>query len=74
MSLAGRTVRTVIGVYQILVSPRLGKNCRFQPTCSAFAYEAVGRFGAVRGIVLATRRIGRCHPLSPGGYDPVPEP
>lgn len=62
-----------IRVYQKLVSPNLGANCRYQPTCSSYAAEAVGRFGVWRGAWMALRRIGRCHPLKPGGYDPVPE-
>lgn len=63
----------LIVVYQKLVSPWLGANCRYRPTCSAYASEAITRFGAVRGGWLALRRLGRCHPLRPGGYDPVPE-
>lgn len=63
-----------IRAYQRYVSPGLPPACRFQPTCSQFAYEAVERHGAVRGGWLAARRLLRCHPLSAGGYDPVPEP
>ena len=62
-----------IRAYQKLVSPTLGANCRYQPTCSSYAAQAVGRFGVWRGSWMALRRIGRCHPLKPGGYDPVPE-
>jgi putative membrane protein insertion efficiency factor len=62
-----------IRLYQILVSPMLGSNCRFQPTCSAYAAGALERFGLLRGGWMAVKRIGRCHPLHPGGYDPVPE-
>lgn len=62
-----------IETYQNLVSPRLGANCRYQPTCSSYAAGAVARFGVIRGGWLAMKRIGRCHPLRPGGYDPVPE-
>lgn len=61
-----------IRVYQKLVSPLLGRNCRFSPTCSAYAAEAIGRFGLRRGGLLALRRLGRCQPLGPSGYDPVP--
>lgn len=67
-----RVAVAAIGVYQKLVSPLLGRNCRFSPTCSAYAAEAVGRFGLRRGGLLALRRLGRCQPLGPSGYDPVP--
>lgn len=66
-------VVALIGVYQKLVSPNLGANCRYQPTCSSYAAEAITRFGVIRGFWLGMKRIGRCHPLRPGGYDPVPE-
>lgn len=62
-----------IRLYQKLVSPTLGVNCRYRPTCSSYAAEAVARFGVARGTWLAVRRVGRCHPLRPGGYDPVPD-
>lgn len=62
----------LIRAYQKLVSPSLGKNCRFTPTCSTYAAEAMSRFGPVRGGWMAAKRIGRCHPLGPSGYDPVP--
>ena len=63
----------LIRIYQNMVSPRLGANCRFQPTCSSYVVEAIDRFGLIRGSWLGVKRIGRCHPLRPGGYDPVPE-
>ena len=62
----------LIRAYQKVVSPSLGANCRFVPTCSSFAAEALLRHGVVRGSWMAIRRVGRCNPLVPGGYDPVP--
>jgi len=62
----------LLGVYRYAVSPLLGRNCRFHPSCSEYAVEAVERHGAMRGGWLAFKRVGRCHPFHPGGYDPVP--
>lgn len=64
---------SLIRLYQRLVSPLLGPRCRFYPSCSHYAIEAIGRHGAVRGSWLAARRITRCHPLNDGGFDPVPD-
>jgi putative membrane protein insertion efficiency factor len=64
----------LIRIYQAIVSPRFGARCRFEPSCSAYAFEAVGRHGALRGSWLAVRRLLRCQPFCTGGFDPVPEP
>lgn len=61
-----------VRTYRYLLSPLLGPSCRFAPSCSAYALEALTQHGALRGSWLAARRIGRCHPFHPGGYDPVP--
>lgn len=61
-----------IRVYQLTLSPYIGRQCRFHPTCSHYAAEAIEGFGVVRGSALALRRLTRCHPFHPGGFDPVP--
>jgi len=66
-------VLALLRFYKRWISPLLGARCRFQPTCSVYAMDAVQRYGAWRGSWLAIRRIGRCHPFHPGGYDPVPD-
>ena len=58
--------------YQYALRPMLGSNCRFAPSCSDYAREAIERHGALKGGWLAMRRVARCHPYHPGGYDPVP--
>jgi uncharacterized protein len=63
----------LIQLYQWAVSPLLGPRCRFYPSCSQYALEAIERFGVLGGGWLAARRLGRCHPWQPGGFDPVPE-
>ena len=63
----------LIRSYRVLISPLFPPTCRFHPTCSTYALEAIEKFGAWRGGRLAIGRILRCHPLHPGGYDPVPD-
>jgi putative membrane protein insertion efficiency factor len=71
--LPARTLNRAIGAYQQLISPLLGPRCRFAPSCSHYAQDAITRYGAGYGSWLAVRRILRCHPFNPGGWDPVPE-
>ena len=74
MSPLARLLSALIGVYRRFLSPALPRHCRFEPTCSFYALEAIRTHGAIRGGVLAVRRIARCHPFSPGGVDHVPAP
>ena len=67
-------LRGLVRLYQLLLSPLLPPACRFHPTCSHYALEALTLHGSIRGSILAARRIGRCHPFHPGGFDPVPLP
>ena len=64
----------LIKTYRYIISPWLGNHCRFEPSCSQYALEAIERYGAGYGLWLSLRRLGRCHPFYPGGYDPVPQP
>jgi len=68
-----RMVLAFLSFYKKAISPYLGNNCRFSPTCSEYAMGAVERFGVLRGSLLAVWRILRCNPFCKGGYDPVPE-
>ncbi|MBK6431932.1 MAG: membrane protein insertion efficiency factor YidD [Anaerolineae bacterium] len=62
----------LIRLYQRFISPALPPSCRFTPTCSHYTYEAIERYGVFKGGWLGVKRIARCHPLNPGGHDPVP--
>ena len=62
----------IVRAYKLVLSPMLGQNCRFYPSCSSYAIEALHTHGALRGSWLAARRLGRCHPWNEGGVDPVP--
>ncbi len=68
-----RALILLVKAYKRFISPLLPPACRFYPTCSVYAVEALERHGALRGTWLAIRRLGRCHPFHPGGIDPVPE-
>lgn len=62
----------LVRVYRLAISPLIGRNCRFHPSCSEYAMEALEKHGGCKGSWLAAKRISRCHPWNPGGYDPVP--
>jgi putative membrane protein insertion efficiency factor len=62
----------LIRAYQYLLRPMLGAHCRFAPSCSDYARDAIAKHGAIKGLFLTFRRVLRCHPYHPGGYDPVP--
>ncbi len=72
MSMA-KILLAIIRGYQYLLSPWIGGQCRFEPTCSCYGQTAIARFGALRGGCLTVKRLARCQPFAKGGYDPVPE-
>lgn len=67
-----KVVLGLIRFYQKFISPMFPPSCRFTPTCSHYTYEAIAKYGVIRGGWLGVKRISRCHPFNPGGYDPVP--
>nr|WP_083487445.1 membrane protein insertion efficiency factor YidD [Pseudoxanthomonas dokdonensis] len=71
--MVGRLLIALLRFYKRFISPLLGPRCRFVPSCSEYAMQAIARFGPVKGSWMALKRIGRCHPLHPGGLDPVPD-
>jgi len=73
MKLLSYLVLGIIRIYQYTFSSIIGKSCRFYPTCSVYTVEAIRRFGVLRGGLMGIKRILRCNPFNPGGYDPVPE-
>jgi putative membrane protein insertion efficiency factor len=74
MTILATLLSLPVKAYRLLFSPWVGHNCRYQPTCSAYALEALERHGGLKGAWLTLRRIGRCHPWGASGYDPVPKP
>ena len=73
-SLGSKLLLALVRLYQVLLGPFLGGACKFYPSCSNYAYEAVAKHGARRGFVLAAQRLLRCRPFTKGGFDPVPDP
>ncbi len=73
MSFISRLFLVLIRIYQMTFSQIMGKRCRYHPSCSVYTAESIKRFGAFKGSWIGVKRILRCHPYNPGGYDPVPE-
>lgn len=73
-SLPKKTLIFLVKAYRLLISPSLGSNCRFEPSCSAYSLQALDQHGAAAGSYLTLRRLARCHPWCDGGHDPVPPP
>jgi putative membrane protein insertion efficiency factor len=69
---SGQVLQVCIRIYQLTLSPFIGNQCRFYPSCSHYAADAIEEHGAIRGSILALRRLSHCHPFHPGGLDPVP--
>ena len=74
LRLPQKVLMGMVAAYRLLISPSLGSNCRFEPSCSAYSLQALGQHGAVTGSYLTLRRLARCHPWCDGGHDPVPPP
>jgi len=72
-SVPGIAALGLIKAYQYGIRPMLGQRCRFFPSCSEYTAEAIGTYGVLRGAAMGAKRLGKCHPWHPGGYDPVPE-
>lgn len=67
-------LKKIVRGYQVAISPLMAPRCRFYPTCSSYAIEALEKHGAIKGSWLTIKRLSKCHPLHPGGLDPVPDP
>ena len=72
LAIGQRIMLSLIRFYQLFLSPLLGSNCRYYPSCSQYTYEAIAKYGVAKGGWMGLRRIGRCHPWHAGGFDPVP--
>lgn len=72
MTIPARIAQALIHGYQLFLGPFIGGACRFEPSCSVYAIDAIGTHGTIRGLWLTVKRLGRCHPLSAPGFDPVP--
>jgi putative membrane protein insertion efficiency factor len=72
MTVSARIAQALIRGYQLLLGPFMGGACRFEPSCSTYAMEAIATHGTIRGVMFTLRRLGRCHPLAAPGFDPVP--
>ncbi len=70
---AGKTLYFLVRVYQCCISPFMVNSCRYHPSCSVYCIDSIHRFGVIKGFLLTLKRLAKCHPLSQGGYDPIPE-